>query len=277
MARAWMLAGLIGLTLGASSSLAQGAGWRFHWQTGQVLTYRVEHNTTVTEVSTGNTVQMTSKLNLIKRWDVVSVDSAGVATLKLSMTAMRHEQIRPSGDTLLFDSDNPDKSTPELREQLGKFVGQTLAVLHVDPLGKVVSVQQGSAAKYEAEPPFVLRLPPQAVSPGQAWERLYDITLEPPLGTGEKHPSIQRYQLTRADGALAAITLSTQVKTAPTSPSDAIPLLQKQPEGELTFNIAAGRLESANLRIDKQVQNHQGEGSSYRFVSTYKEQYVGGK
>src|SRR5207237_727031 len=153
MGRTAMLA-VLAACVTASPILAQNSGWRFRWQNGQVLYYRVDHQTTVSETVSGNKVLTGSKLALIKRWDVSAVDAKGVATMKLSVTAMRHEQSRPNGETLLFDSANPDKSTPELREQMSKFIGQTLAVLRVDSLGRVVGVQQGSSAKYEAEPPF---------------------------------------------------------------------------------------------------------------------------
>ena len=39
--------------------------------------------------------------------------------------AMRNEQKRANGETLLFDSQDLDKSTPELREQMSKYIGQT--------------------------------------------------------------------------------------------------------------------------------------------------------
>ena len=60
------------------------------------------------------------------------------------------------------------------------------------------------------------------------------------------------------------------------SPSvrEQVTLLQQQPEGEIVFNVQAGRLHSTRLMIDKELQGHQGEGSTYRFKSTYTEQYL---
>ena len=49
-----------------------------------------------------------------------------------------------NGDTLLFDSQNLDKSTPELREQMKKYIGSTLAIVRVDGHGRVHEVKQGS-------------------------------------------------------------------------------------------------------------------------------------
>jgi hypothetical protein len=56
---------------------------------------------------------------------------------------------------------------------------------------------------------------------------------------------------------------------------DQTPLLQSQPEGEVVFDVQNGRVQSVNLRVDKELKNHQGEGSSYHVQSTYIEQYAG--
>ena len=271
MARYWLLTVLAPLVLVTGSS-AQSTSGHFHWVKGQVLHFRVEQTTKVSEVIGGKKAETGFKLNLVKRWEVQEVDQ-GAATVKLSITAMRHEQQRPNGEVLRFDSTNPDKCTPELREQMGKYIGQTLAILKVDGQGKVLEVIKGSANQYESDPPFVLRLPAEPLLVGTAWERTYQITLDPPLGTGEKIASRQKYQVTALANGLATIRMNTDLKM-PTAISERMPLLQKQPEGEIVFNIQAGRVQSVDLHIDKELQNHQGEGSSYRFVSSYKEQYA---
>src|SRR5438128_11564100 len=105
----------------------------------------------------------------------------------MSLAAMRNEQKRTNGETLLFDSQDQAKSNPALYEQMSKFIGKTLAVLRIDPFGRVIEVKQGVASRYEAEPPFVIVFPAAKAQVGQAWRRPYTITLDPPLGTGEKY------------------------------------------------------------------------------------------
>ncbi len=259
--------------IGFIGSTAQAGPWSFQWQKGQVLSYKVEHITTVTEVLAGNNTEMTSRLNLVKRWQVEAVDQ-GIATVRLTLAAMRNEQTRPNGEVLLFDSANPDTGTPELRAQLTKFIGKTLAVLRVDQHGKVIEVVQGSAAQFETDPPFVLRLPADELKEGQTWQRLYQIALNPPFGTGEKYQAIQQYQVMKLANGHATMSLSTTIKELPKSPAEQLPLLQKQPQGEIVFDIASGKVRQARLNIDREIRGHQGEGSSYHFVSRYTEQLV---
>jgi hypothetical protein len=265
----WMLAIVVAIT-GAQTAQAQ-APWQFRFEAGQVLNYRVKHDTTVTEVIDGGKHQFKSQLALLKRYRIADVDTQGVATVEVSLAAMRNEQTRPNGEVLLFDSADPAKSTPELRDQLGKYIGTTLAVLRIDTTGKVVTVKQGPAARYFAEPPFTLVLPGTPVKEGEGWVRGFDITLEPPLGTGEKHAAQQEFRCTKLTAGQATISLKTAFKKVPEAVQERMPLVQKETQGEVVFDVTAGRIAEVRLTIDRTLENHQGPGSSYRFQSTYAE------
>jgi hypothetical protein len=274
MLRKAILVLIAGLLL-ASSAFAQNAAWRFRWQPGQVLTYKVEQSTSVSEVIDGNRTESRTKLNLTKRWQVTAVDAAGVATVQLSLTALRNEVLTPSGETLLFDSAAPDKSHPQVREQLSVYVGPVLAVLRVDAKGKVVEVKEskfGAASKYEAEPPFTLTLGDGDVKTGHGWERAYAVTLEPPQGTGTKFEAVQKYTCKAVAANSATVAFTTGMKTQPDALADRTPLLQFQPDGEVVFDPVAGVVRSVRSQTDKEIKGHQGEGSSYRFQTTYAEQ-----
>jgi hypothetical protein len=266
-----LLAGLVA----AAAAPAQTA--HFHWQPGRVLTYTVSQVTTASEVVEGTKVETTNKLEETKRWQVLAVDAAGVATLQLSLTALRVETTTPRGDVLLFDSAQPDKSDAQLREQMGRYVGQPLAVLRVDGLGKVVEVKEckyGPASRFESEPPFVITLPGDGLKSGQNWARSYQVTLEPPQGTGEKYQAAQKYVCQSVAAGAATLALTTVLDTQPEALADRVPLLQVQPEGEVVFDTQLGLLRSARLHIDKELKGHQGENSSYHFQSSYSEQYT---
>ena len=79
------------------------------------------------------------------------------------------------------------------------------------------------------------------------------------------------------DAGLATMTVATTLTNLPEAPADQVPLLQMMPEGEVVFDTANGMMRSARLRIDKELTGHQGEGSSYRFQSTYTEEFVNSK
>jgi hypothetical protein len=279
MVRTWFLALAAGLIIHAAAPVQ--AAWRLHSRPGQVLSYSVAQVTSATEVIGGNKTTTTTKLNLVKHWQNLGPEKGKPGTkMALSLTALRIETTKASGETLLFDSANLEQSTPEMRESLTKLIGRTLAVVRIDGSGQVLEViesKHSPASRFESEPPFVLVLPNLVPQVGTKWSRHYRITLEPPLGTREKYDATQQYECKAIEKGKAAIALKTRITKPPESLLDRVPLLQMQPEGEVIFDIETGRLHSANLRIDKELKNHQGEGSSYRFQSVYREKYVGGR
>jgi hypothetical protein len=264
----------------AAAVQAQGPAVKFKWQKGQILVYRVEHTTIVVDSVGESKNEVKSKLNLTKRWQVVDVDSAGVGTLQLSLTALRNETTAPDGTAMIFDSADPDKNADEASKAMAAFVNRPLATIRVDGCGRVVEVKeskQGGMNRFEALPPFNVIVPAQPVKDGQFWDRNYNITLDPPQGTGEKVPATQRYTCRQNTSHGVVIQVVTTLKKEPEAPADRIPLLQWLPEGEVEFDPQSGILRSAKLKIDKEVKGHQGDDSTYRFQSNYVEEYVGAK
>lgn len=246
--------------------------YKFRWQRGDVLQYRVQHKTSVIETVGNSSAKASSNLQLIKQWKVVAVDKQGVATIQYSLSWMRHEQKFPDGKTWFFDSKQLEKSTPSLKG-LSKMVGVPIAVLQVAPSGEVLSAVKGSVERYQAEPPFHIVFSKTPVKVGGTWERKNTVRTGA-RGDGDKYEAVQTYTFQKKN-ELATFGLTTTFPKVPENPFDRIPLFQKQPQGTVVFNTKAGRVERATLNISKQLANHQGEGSRYEFRSEYTETYVG--
>jgi hypothetical protein len=275
------LVSLLALTTAAPPAAAPPAPARLRWEKGQVLVYKVEQTTLATDAVGEKKVETKTQLNLVKRWQVLGVDNSGVATLQLSLNSLRLETTAPGGDPILFDSANPDKSTPQMKEQMAKYVNAPLALLRVDGSGRVVEVKEskfGPPSRFENELPFVGVLPAEGpTKAGQTWERAYKITLEPPQGAGEKYDAVQKFTAKSPADGLAAVAFATTLKSPPEAAADQVPLLQMQPEGEVVYDLKAGRMRSATWAVDKEVKGHQGDDSSYHVTCKYTEQYVGDK
>jgi hypothetical protein len=262
-------------TVGASAQ-AQEHG-QFRWQRGQTLQYKVEQSTRAIDTSSEGKSELASHVEQVKNWQVLEVDAAGVATVQMSLSYLKMRQQLPTGDTLAFDSKNPEGSHPQLREQLRTLIGKPLVVLRVDGTGKVVEVKSaanGPTSRYESELPFVVTLPGKALQGGQVWKRAYRIVLDPPLGAGEKYAAEQTYQVKSMNAGQAVIAFATAVKEMPPNPADQLPLLQTQPRGEVTFDARRGVMTKAVVTSGGGVEGHLGEGSRYEFSSHYQEQLI---
>lgn len=276
------LTALTALAALACCTAARAGPPRFRFQKGENLDYHLVQTTRVTESvpdeKTNKPVETetTTKVDLVRRWKVAGVDDRGVATLEMSILSMRVE--RTAGDQEdVFDSSKPDDLN---KGEMAKHIGPVLAVLKVDARGQLVEVTESKVAppaRFAAELPFKLTLPEAEPKPGDGWDRTYTIQLDPPHGTGEKYAAAQKYACREPKAGFLTVGLTTEVKDPPAEAAEQVPLLPLMPEGTLYFHAETGRYHAARLKVEKELKNHQGEGSTYKYVSTYVEDFVPGK
>jgi hypothetical protein len=272
--------GLCAIVVLASTACAEPP--RFRFAKGETLAYHLVQSTNVADKvldeKTGKPVEtaVATKVDLVRHWKVTDVDTNGVATVEMSIASMRWER-KAGAEEDVFDSSKPDDLN---KSEMAKHVGPVLAVLRIDPMGKVVEVKEskaGPATRFATELPFKLTLPNVEPKVGESWDRTYTIQLDPPLGIGEKYQAVQKYTCLDPKGGFLTVGVTTQVKDPPTQAADQIPLLPLTLEGTLFFHAESGRYYGARCKVERELKNHQGEGSSYKFVSTYVEDFVPAK
>lgn len=280
-----MFRGCVGavLVFAAGATAAEPGPYRFRFQPGQVLTYSVRQQTAVTETAhdetskdlrTGTTV---TKLALTRRWEVKAVDAAGVATLEMSIAAIRQEIARPGPadkdgkptlDSLVIDS-----ATAEGQQQAVAYLNKPIVTVRLDPRGQLVEAKAvtGTTDRLAAELPFRLTLPETAPAAGVTWERPFTIKLDPPLGTGETHDATQTYTLKGVTDGTATVAVTSALKATPADTAQLPPLIPLLWEGEVTFDPAGGKYTGAKLSVKREVPNHQGTGTKFVYESRYTE------
>jgi hypothetical protein len=265
-----------------SASVATADVPRFHFAKGETLAYHLVQTTNITETvpdektSKAVVTEVATKVDLVRHWKVADVDDKGIATLEMSIAAMRWER-KTGKEEDVFDSSKPDDLN---KSEMAKHVGPVLAVLRIDAQGKLVEVKEskvGSAARFAVELPFKLTLPDMDLKVGEAWDRTYTIQLDPPLGTGEKYAATQKYTIQEPKSGFLTVGVATTIKDGPTQASDQIPLLPMTQEGIVFFHAPTGRYYGARLKLERELKNHQGDGSSYKFTSSYVEDFVPAK
>lgn len=271
---------LVALVLFAAPAAAEPP--RFRFAKGETIAYRLVQTTDVSETvpdeKTGKPAETTvaTKADVVRHWRVADVDERGVATVEMSIKSMRWER-RAGKEEDVFDSSRPDDLN---KSELARHVGPVLAVLRIDPQGKVVEVKEskvGPATRFVTDLPFKLVLPDAEPKVGETWDRSYTIQLDPPLGTGEKYPAVQKYTCREPQGGFVTVGLATEVKELPAAAADHVPLLPLTQEGLLYFHAPSGRYYGARCKVERELKNHHGEGSTYKFVSTYVEDLVPAK
>src|SRR5262245_66678700 len=146
---------------------------RFQFRQGETLTYHLVQTTrvveTVADEKTNKPVESESAtmVDLVRKWKVAAVDEKGVATLEMSIASMRWER-KAGAEEDVFDSSKPDDLN---KKEMAKHVGPVLAVVRIDPYGRVVEVKEsrvGPAHRSATALPFKLVLPAAEPKPGDA-------------------------------------------------------------------------------------------------------------
>lgn len=250
---------------------------RLRFRPGEVLQFRVEQTTRVTQTLDGENQTFESRTELIKRWEILEAGLDGPFTLQLTIPQLKLLQKLPSGQTIAYDSTQPEGSHPALRQQMEQFLGKPTVKLKIDSRGQVlhsqplVSIPVGQLG---SEPPFAIVLPEQPWQPQSRWTRPYSLLLEPPLGTGEKYQAEQQFELRSLHQHQAEIVWQTHIPNPPATASERIPLLQKLTRGTALFDTNTHRITLIRMQAGGTVEGHEGANSKYEFSSEYIERLL---
>jgi hypothetical protein len=113
-------------------------------------------------------------------------------------------------------------------------------------------------------------LPEKATGIGTPWERNFEIELPPPAGTGEKYKATQKFAFMPEVNKMQKIHVTTAIPEFPTG-AEGIPLLKYLMEGDVYFYAANGRYIGCRLVGKKTIENYQGEGTRYSYLTELNE------
>ncbi len=273
-----ILAFALALTFATAVAAEDAPKLRFVWEKDSAKTYGVVQTTTVHETvldeQTKKPLDITTvtKLTISKKWLVKAVDPDGTGTLEMSTVALKQEITQTAGDAKpvvrILDSANADDSKSMT------FLNKPILTLKVDPQGRISDVKSDNASaadRLQTDLPFKLHLPDAAPPANAAWERAFELKLPPPLGTGEKYDATQKYTFKGMNKDYAVVGTVTALKVPPTDAAVMPAIVPMLWEGDVFFNAKTGGYHGAKLSVKKEVANHQGEGTKFRYSSEYTE------
>lgn len=269
-----------GFALAALAALNAAAAaqtpFKFQFKPGEPLLYRTSHETRVEVLQDGETVASASTVRQVKRWNVLKVDSLGVATLQLSLDELVLEQTEPSGEVLRFDSTNVDDSHPQLAEKLKQVVAKPVLQVQIDSVGQLKHFKHLTDREDPLrELPFLVAVPTDRLpAKGVQWQRDFPIQLDPPLGNHETVRGVQRCSVVSAAVDQIVLRVEHALLDSVEDPKRRMALVQFLPKGTVVLDPAIGRMTKAEMRIEETVDDFDGEKGRYAFKSVYTEEYL---
>jgi hypothetical protein len=243
---------------------------RYKLSSGDVLRYDVSHRASIRSTIDQTTQAAQTKTDSVKLWKITDVLPNGDIEVMNVVERVHMVNQLPDHDPAEYDSAR-DTTPPPGFEDAARSVGVPLSVVRITPRGKVIArdlkIRQQSV---EEDAPVVLRLPNKPVTIGETWDEPFEVKVTLESGGTKSVQTRRRHKLTGIANGIATIQVTYQV-LSPIDATAECQLVQRLMEGDVKFDIDAGRIVSQQMDIDKRILGFAGPTSSMHYVMRMEE------
>jgi len=245
---------------------------RYRFLPGETIRWNVVHRNQVKTMVAGAAKTVETASRSVKVWRVLRVEADGSAVFEQAVEDidMRHQM---SGcDEVRYNS-RTDKEPPPGFDDVASAVGVPLATVTLDSRGRVIKREQKSSkAQAPAQGDITMPLPEHPVAVGETWSQPSEVTVTAKDGRLIRVKMEQRFTLEEVKTGVARIRMKTLVLTPIRDPAVEAQVVQFAADGEIRFDIDAGRVRSQRTDVDRHVVGFRGETSSIRYVTCFEEE-----
>jgi hypothetical protein len=247
---------------------------RYRFATGDVLSSRVAHRALTETTMNGVTQAVETMTDSTKSWKVVAVGETGEATIEQSVTDVTMTS-RSSDQGEVRWSSAEAADPPPGYEGVRQSLGVPLVRMRVAADGRILERRELRPCPAAATGDLVIvPLPDEPVAVGHTWTIPDEVVVEVPGGDRKAVRTRLRYRLTGLEDGVATIAVDTTVLTPVDDPRLEARLLERIWDGEIRFDIEAGRITSRRTAIDRRVVGFGGPQSSVRYKASLEEQLL---
>lgn len=263
---------------------------RYQFRVSEDVRYRVQSQSTMITQAALAMETVRNKANELKHFHVSAIDDEGNATFVCTLDHVRMWAQFNDDDPIQFASDWPKSRVPFKYHTVWKSVDKPLARMKVSPQGKLLDLHlleherykkgtQGPLAAPESsldfdQVNFLVEFPEEPVKIGGTWSQRLKLTVQVDKKLSRNINILRTYKLEAVRDGIARIKMVTSVLGRVYDPRVQVQLLQREPRGEIKFDIAKGQLVSRDTVIEKQLLEPFGSKSSVSVKSTRSEELV---
>jgi hypothetical protein len=265
---------LAGLAPAAEPPAAAPVRLEYRFRVGETIVMEVAHRA-LTETTINDTTETVETMTDSRKiWTVTGVDVAGRATIEHSVDGVTMTS-RTSDRGEVRWSSAGDADPPPGYETVRQSLGVPLARMVVDRDGRIVDrVELRPCPPANTGDLVVVPLPDEPVAAGAEWTVPQEVVVEVPHGPRRAIRTRLRYRLESVIDGRATIKVDTTVLTPVDDPRLEARLLERIWDGEIVFDVEAGRVTSRSTGIDRRVVGFGGPQSSVRYKAALEERLV---
>lgn len=268
-ALAWLAA--TALAAAESTSPPELVQLRYRFAAGDALASRVAHRALTETTMNGVTQTVETMTDSTKTWLVVAVDDAGAATLEQQVSDVTMTSRSSDRGEVRWSSAGTDDPPPGY-EGVRQSLGVPLVRMRVAADGLILERRELRPCPAAATGDLVLvPFPEEPVAVGHQWTVADEVVVEVPNGPRKAVRTRLRYRLEDVRDGVATIAVDTTVLTPVDDPRLEARLLERIWNGEIRFDVEAGRIVGRRTAIDRRVVGFGGPQSSVRYKASLEE------
>ena len=243
---------------------------RYQFRPGEQIRTKVLHQASVrTSIEGTNQTAKTVSVS-VKAWKVVQVDADGRVTFEHLVEYVDMKNDVTGRETVSYDS-REDDQPPAGFEDVARRVGTPLTRIVMDDTG-TIHKREELAPGATSPTQLVLPLPKNRVDVGSKWIFPDDVVVRLQNGTTRKIKCRQRFELLSVEKGIAKISIATQILTPIREyPEIQAQLVQRESDGVIQFDMAAGRVHAQQIDLDRRVTGYPNAKSSMHYRTRFTE------
>ena len=246
---------------------------RYKLKPGETVRYRVEQLATVdTTIADGNQKAKTRNAS-VRSLQIKDQSKNGNTTFDHTIEEVDMWS-EVSGRKPVRYNSKTDKKPPVMFENVAKSVGQPISRVTMDSCGAIVKRVDKFKQANLGMGGLSIPLPKESIAVGHQWStpmsvkvRLEDLRIK-------EIKTRELYTLKKVSAGVATISIKTQILTPVRDAKVRSQLIQRISEGEIRFDIDAGRLISRRLDWDETVLGFNGPDSNMKYLARLTEELV---
>jgi len=241
---------------------------------GEQFRTKVIHLATVETKIKGVAQPTRSRTVSTRQWRIKDVAANGNITFENIVERVEMWNSVEGRQEMKYDS-AVDKSPPPQFEQVASSIGKVLAIVTIEPNGRIVARQDAQKQFNPGIGELTIPFPNGAIKAGSTWPVDDEVGIRLEGGAYKKVQTRQQYKLEKVEAGVATITLETQVLTPVNDPKVQVELVQRLQRGTIKFDLDAGRLIHKQLDMDQSVFGFDGEDSHMQYLARFTEEPIG--
>jgi hypothetical protein len=169
-----------------------------------------------------------------------------------------------------FTSDQAEPPPAEY-QHVADNIGKPISIITINPMGIIVDRQDKVQHPDLGLGGIAIPLPQEEIEIGHTWSQPLELKVRL---EDKKIKSIQTrelYRLEKVETGIATISIKTQILTPMDDPRVKSQIVQRISQGDIRFDVEAGRLVSKQLSWNEQVLGFSGAESNMKYLAQFTE------